>query len=117
MANNIAFQAMGKTYQASANTTSQRVNILADTPCNQLLVVSHENSAGTGKPVYFSIGNSTVTAVAPTAGNPQYTLIAIPGARQVFTVPKQFTTTDGLYIAYITESGTAECYFTPGEGL
>ena len=51
MANNIAFQAMGKTYQASANTTSQRINILADTPCNQLLVVSHENTAGTGKPV------------------------------------------------------------------
>ena len=117
MANNIAFQAMGKTYQANATTTSQRINILSDMPCNQLLVVSHENTAGTGKPVYFRIGNSSVTCVAPSAGSPQYAYVAIPGQRQVFTVPQQFTPTDGLYIAFITESATAECYFTPGEGL
>ena len=117
MANNIAFQAMGKTYKAAANTTSQSVNILADQPCNQVLVASHENSAGTGKPVYIAFGNSTVTVTAPTAGSPQYCYVVIPGARQVFTVPKQFTTTDGLYVAFITESGTAECYITPGEGL
>ena len=117
MANNIAFQSMGKTYQVSANTTSQRVNILADMNCNQLLVSSHENSAGTGKPVYFRIGDANVTVTAPTAGSPQYAYVALPGQNKVFTVPKQFTTTDGLYIAYITESGTAECYFTPGEGL
>ena len=116
MANNIAFQAMGKTYKAAATTTSQRINILADMPCNQLLVSSHESSQG-GQPVYFRIGDSTVTAVAPTAGNPQYWYIAVPGQNKVITVPKQFTTTDGLYIAFITETTTAECYFTPGEGL
>jgi hypothetical protein len=117
MANNIAFQAMGKTYQANATTTSQRINILPDMTCNQLLVQSHENIAGTGKAVYFTIGNSSVTCVAPTPGNPQYCFIAVPGQNKVFTVPKQFTPTDGLYIAFITESGTAECYFTPGEGV
>ena len=117
MANNIAFQAMGKTYQAAATTTSQRVNILADMPCNQLLVQSHENIAGTGKAVYFRVGDANVTVTAPTAGSPQYAMVAVPGQNLVVTVPKQFTTTDGLYIAYITESGTAECYFTPGEGL
>ena len=117
MANNIAFQAMGKTYKAAATTTSQSINILSDVPCNQLLVSSHENTAGTGKPVYFTIGNSSVTCVAPTAGTPQYAFVALPGQNMVYTVPKQFTATDGLYIAFITESATAECYFTPGEGL
>ena len=117
MANNIAFQAMGKTYKIAANTTSQSVNILADQACNQILVASHENTSGTGKPVYLAFGNSAVTVTAPTAGSPQYCFVVIPGQRQVFTVPKQFTTTDGLYAAFITESGTAECYITPGEGL
>ena len=117
MANNIPFQAMGKTYQANATTTSQRINLLSDMPCNQLLVSSHENTAGTGKPVYFRLGNSSVTVTVPTPGNPQYCFVALPGQNKVFTVPQQFTPTDGLYIAFITESSSAECYFTPGEGL
>lgn len=117
MANNIAFQAMGKTYQASANTVSQRVAISSDMPCNQIMVASHENTAGTGKPVYFAIGNSAVTVAAPTAGNPQYAYVAIPGNIRVYTVPRQITTDGSVYVAFITETGTAECYFTPGEGL
>ena len=116
MANNIAFQAMGKTYQANATTTSQRINVLSDVPCNQLLIQSHENTSS-GKPVYFAIGNSTITVTAPSPGNPQYGMVAVPGQNMVITVPRQFTTSDGLYIAFITESSTAECYFTPGEGL
>jgi hypothetical protein len=116
MANNIAFQAMGKTYQAAANATSQRVNILSDVPCNQLLVQSHESST-TGKPIYFRIGDANVTVTAPVAGTPQYAMVAVPGQNLIITVPKQFTPTDGLYVAYITESGNAECYLTPGEGL
>ena len=117
MANNIAFQSMGKTFQANATTTSQRINLVSDMPCNQVLVQSHENAAGTGKPVYFRFGNSTVTVTAPTAGNPQYAMVALPGQNKVFTVPQQCTPTDGIYVAFITESSTAECYFTPGEGL
>ena len=117
MANNIAFQSMGKTFQANATTTSQRINLVSDMPCNQVLVQSHENVAGTGKPVYFRFGNSTVTVTAPTAGNPQYAMVALPGQNKVFTVPQQCTPTDGIYVAFITESSTAECYFTPGEGL
>jgi hypothetical protein len=117
MANNIAFQAQGKTYKANATTTSQSFNLLSDVPCNQLLVSSHENSAGTGKPVYFTLGNASVTCTAPTNGSPQYCFVALPGQNMIYTVPKQFTPTDGLYVAFITETGTAECYFTPGEGL
>lgn len=117
MANNIAFQSMGKTFQANATTTSQRINLVSDMPCNQVLVQSHENTAGTGKPIYFRFGNSTVTVTAPTAGNPQYAMVALPGQNKVFTVPQQCTPTDGIYVAFITETSTAECYFTPGEGL
>ena len=116
MANNIAFQAMGKTYKANATTTSQRINLLSDVPCNQLLVASHESSQG-GQPVYFRLGNSSVTVTVPSAGNPQYCFVAVPGQTRVYTVPQQFTPTDGLYIAFATETTTAECYFTPGEGL
>jgi hypothetical protein len=117
MANNTAFQAMGKTYQANATTTSQRIQILSDVNCRNLLVASHESNSGTGKAVYFAIGNSTVTCVAPAPGVPQYGYVAVPGQNIVLTVPKQFSPSDSLYIAFITESGTAECYFTPGEGL
>lgn len=117
MANNIAFQAKGKTYKANATTTSQRINVLADGPCNQLLVASHEPTNATGQPVYFRIGDANVTVAAPTNGTAQYCFVAVPGQYKVYTVPQQFTATDGLWIAFITETSTAECYFTPGEGL
>lgn len=117
MANNIAFQAMGKTYQANATTTSQRITITSDSPCNQLLVSSHESQAG-GKPIYFVVSsNASVTAVAPSNGSPQYSLLVCPGNQIVYTIPQQFTPTSNTYIAFITESTTGECYFTPGEGL
>ena len=118
MANNISFQAAGKTYQANASTTSQTITITPDGPCNQLLVASHEPTGGTGKPVYFRISNaSNVTVTAPSAGNPQYAFIAAPCTIKTYTVPFQFNPSNPLYVAFITETGTAECYFTPGEGL
>jgi len=117
MANNIAFQAMGKTYQANATTTSQRITITADSPCNQVLVSSHESQTN-GKPIYFVVSaNSAVTCTAPTAGSPQYSMLVCPGNQIVYTVPQQFSAGTNMYIAFITESATGECYFTPGEGL
>lgn len=116
MANNIAFQAMGKTHKANATTTSQTITITADSPCNQLLVSSHDAQSG-GKAVYFVVSaNSAVTCTPPTAGNPQYSMLVSPGAQIVYTVPQQFSSTP-MYIAFITESTTTEAYFTPGEGL
>lgn len=117
MANNIPFQAMGKTYKANATTISQSFMLTADQNCNQVLVASHENTAGTGKPVYIAFGNSTVTVTAPSNGTPEYAFVVPPGSIKTYTVPKQFTQTDGLYVAFITETSTAECYITPGEGL
>ena len=116
MAANIPFQAQGKTYKANVTTSSQIISITADSPCNQLLVSSHESQAG-GKAIYFVVSaNSSVTAVAPTAGTPQYSLVVSPGNQIVYTVPTQFSSSN-MYIAFITESTTGECYFTPGEGL
>jgi hypothetical protein len=117
MANNIAFQAMGKTHKANATTTSQTITITADSPCNQLLVSSHESTQG-GKPVYFVVSaNSAVTCVVPTNGSPQYSMLVSPGNQMVYTVPQQFTANTNMYIAFLTESTTSECYFTPGEGM
>lgn len=116
MANNIAFQAMGKTYKANATTTSQTITITANSPCNQLLVSSHESQNG-GKPVYFVVSsNASVTVTAPGNGTPQYSMLVSPGVQIVYTVPQQFSSTP-MYVAFITESTTAEAYFTPGEGL
>lgn len=117
MGNNIAFQAQGRTYQANATVTSQRILVQSDVGCNQVLVSSHENQSGTGRPVFFRISSdSGVTVAVPTAGNPEYCLMISPGAQKVFTVPQQFTPA-GLYIAFITDGGTPSAYFTPGEGL
>jgi len=107
---------MGKTYQANATTTSQRIVVTADSPCNQLLVSSHESQSG-GKPVYFVVSsNASVTCTPPTAGNPQYSMVVSPGNQIVYTIPQQFSSAN-TYIAFITESTTGEAYFTPGEGL
>jgi hypothetical protein len=118
MANNIPFQSCSKTYQANATTVSQTITITPDGPCNQVLVASHEPTSGTGKPVYFRISNlANVTVTAPSPGNPQYAFVAAPCTIKSYTIPYQFSPSAPMYIAFLTESGTAECYFTAGEGV
>lgn len=116
MANNIAFQSMGKTYKANVTTSTQTITITPDGPCNQVMVANHQSSQG-GQPVYFNISNlANVTATVPTAGSPTYCLVSVPGTLKAFTVPFQFSPSNPLYIAFIGE-GTSECYFTAGEGF
>lgn len=119
MARTIPFVAMGKTYKANATTSSQTIQILADAPCNQVCIASHENTSGTGKPVYVAFGNSAVTVTTPANAAPQYCIVVPPGTVEVYTVPKQFTSdaNTSIYAAFITESSTAECYITPGDGI
>jgi hypothetical protein len=121
MANNIAFQAQGKTYKANTTTTSQTIAVYADSPCNQLLVANHDPSGSGGFPTYFNVSaNASVTCVAPGNGSAQYSLVSVPGQNKVFTIPGQFTPGTPMYIAFITDSGATgavQCYFTPGEGL
>ena len=116
MANNIAFQAQGKTYKANVTTASQVITITADSPCNQLMVANHQPTGATGQPVYFVVSaNSSVTCTLPANGSPQYALVSVPGTTRVFTVPSQFSSAN-VYIAFIGEAAS-ECYFTPGEGV
>ena len=116
MANNIAFQAQGKTYKANVTTASQTITVTADSPCNQVCVANHQPTGTGGQPVYFTVSNlANVTTTVPVAGTPSYCLVSVPGTIKVFTVPYQFSGSN-MYISFIGE-GTSECYFTPGEGL
>jgi hypothetical protein len=118
MAREAAFQPMGKTYKGNATTTTQTITISADAPCAQICVANHQPTGGSGQPVYFVISsNSSITVTAPSNGSAQYALVSVPGTTKVFTMPGQVTPSSNMYIAFIADSGTSECYFTPGEGI
>jgi hypothetical protein len=115
MANNIAFQAMGKTYKANATTSTQTITLNADSPANQICVANHQNPQN-GQPVYFQVSTlSNVTVTVPVAGTPSYCIVSVPGTIKTYSVP-QCSPTQPLYVAFIGE-GSSECYFTLGEGF
>jgi hypothetical protein len=115
MANNIAFQPMGKTYQVTGNVTANTITITADSPVNQYLVVSHEKTNGTGVPIYVRISTTSLNAAVANAAG-AYGIPIPPGTHMVFTGP-QVSANTSVYFSAITETGTAEVYITPGEGL
>ena len=116
MANNIAFQPMGKTYQVTAaNAAANTITITADSPVNQYLVISHEKTNGTGHPVYVRINATAANAALPTA-NGAYGIPIPPGAHMVFTGP-QCGPNVSVYFSVIAETDSPEIYVTPGEGL
>jgi hypothetical protein len=117
MAANIPFQAQGRTYKANATTTSQRISILSDSPCNQLLVANHQPTGSGGQPVYFLVSaNASITVTAPDNNNASYSLVSIPGSIKSYTIPQQFSNSVPIYIAFIG-AAASECFFTPGEGI
>jgi hypothetical protein len=115
MANNIAFQPMGKTYQVTANTTANTITITSDSPVNQYLVVSHEKTNGTGNPVYVRISASNNNAAVGNATG-AYGIPIPPGHMFVFTGP-QCSANTSVYFSAIAETDSPEVYVTPGEGL
>ena len=114
MANNIAFQPMGKCYQLAANTASQITTVTADSPCNQYLLVNHENT--TGQPVYVRISATSANAVLPVAGSPSYNFPVPPDSYMVITGPQCGPNTS-VYVSYIAELDSPDIYLVPGEGL
>jgi len=117
MANNIAFQPMGKTYKCNATTSVQQFQMTADSPVNQYMIVSHEPSGGAGLPVYVRISNSASANVAlPANGTGHYAVVVPPDTVMVIS-GVQVSPTANVYVSFIAESGTPECYITPGEGL
>ena len=117
MANNIAFQPMGKMYKLNAATTVQQVTLYSDSPIQQYMIISHEPAGGAGLPVYVRISNSATANVAlPGNGSPQYGVVVPPDTVMVVTGP-QATNTSPVYVTFVSETGTPEAYIVPGEGL
>jgi len=114
MANNIAFQPMGKTYKISAPTanTAVTIQVTADSPSNQYYFSNHEAA---GKGCYVRISTTNVAAVLPDSTG-QYSILVPPSTRLVFTGP-QCTNSSPVYVSMIGENNGAEIYVTPGEGL
>jgi hypothetical protein len=114
MSNITAFQPMGKTFVLVANTTSQTVTLSSDSPTNQYLFVSHELAAS-GQPVYVRISPTSGNAAAvPNATSGNYGIPIRPASSLVLTGA---STTANVYITFLTSTGTANVYVTPGEGL
>ena len=113
MANNIPFQAQGKTTRINVTTSANTVSILSDSPCNQVRIHN-----GTTAEVFLRLGTgATDDAVIPTAGTPAYGTVLHNNQTVIFTAPKQANNVASLYVSAIVASGTATVYVTPGEGM
>ena len=85
MANNIAFQPMGKMYKLNAATTIQQITLYSDSPSNQYMIVNHEN-ANTGLPVYLRISTSATANVGiPSNATANYAVVVPQDTRMVIT--------------------------------
>ena len=115
MANNIAFQEMGKTVRINVSTTANTVAINADSPCNQLRIHN-----GTAADVFIRcVNTSTANVAIPVAGTPAYGMALHNNATVVITAPRIATVDGGytFYVSAIVASSTGIIYVTPGEGL
>ena len=111
MANNIAFQPMGKTVLLSCTTTTSNATVTADSPVNQVYIV---NTSGNAAFVNVSTAANLTSAVA-NATTSQYGLCIPANAFKVLSTQQYWSA--NVYVAGITSTGTASLYITPGEGL
>ena len=116
MANNIAFQQMGKTVKVAAvgaaNTQSNVFTITADSPVNQYFL----SNADTNSAVYVYINSTNSFNVALPDNGPCYVIALPPYAYKVISGP-QVSPTGNVYARVIGDGANASCYITPGEGL
>ena len=114
MANNIAFQEMGKTVRINASTTANTVAVVADSPCSQLRIHN-----GTAQEVFFRCGTaSTSDVVIPVAGTPGYGIVLHNNQTVIVTAPRvPGNATPVFYVSAITAALTGVLYVTPGEGF
>ena len=114
MANNIAFQEMGKTTRINVSTTANTVAVVADSPCSQLRIHN-----GTAQEIFFRCGTtSTSDVVIPTAGTPGYGIVLHNNITVIVTAPRvPNNATPVFYVSAITATGTGIIYVTPGEGF
>ena len=116
MANNIAFQPMGKTVKiaviGAANTQSNVFTITADSPCQQYFL----SNADINNAVYVRINASSVFNVNLPDTNPDYVIALPPYGYKVISGP-QVSQSGNVYARIIGDSANASIYVTPGEGL
>jgi len=114
MANNIAFQEMGKTVRINVSTTANTVAVVADSPCSQLRIHN-----GTAQEVFIRCGTtSTSDAVIPVAGTPSYGIVLHNNTSIIVTAPRvPGNATPQFYVSVITATLTGIVYVTPGEGF
>lgn len=113
MANNIAFQAKGKTTRISLSTSANTVSVFADSPCNQLRIHN-----GTANEVFVQLSQTSGNAaVIPSNGVPSYGLVLHNNITQIFTAPGYVDNNAPVFVSGIVASGTGILYVTPGEGL
>ena len=116
MANNIAFQPMGKTVKitaiGAANTESSVFTISADSPSNQYFI-SNDNINNFA---YVRISPTNTFNVALPDIVPGYCLAIPPYAYMVFTGP-QVNATSNVYAKVIGDAANSSVYITPGEGM
>jgi len=116
MANNIAFQPMGKTVKVAAvgpaNTQSNVFTITADSPVNQYYISNADVNAA----VYVWINPTSTFNVALPDNGPGYVIALPPYAYKVITGP-QVSSSGNVYARVIGDAANASVYVTPGEGL
>ena len=116
MANNIAFQPMGKTVKVAvtgaANTQSNVFTITSDSPSNQYFL----SNADVNNAVYVWINPTNSFNVALPDNGPGYVIPLPPYAYKVITGP-QVSQTGNVYARIIGDAANASVYITPGEGL
>lgn len=115
MANNIAFQPMGKTIKLIAGATVNNATMTADSPSNQYCLVNHSSQPAY---VWISPSASPVNVALPTGynSNAAYALIVDKNTRVVITGP-QCSNNKSVQVSVIAETDSPELYVTPGEGL
>ena len=116
MANNIAFQPMGKTVKVAvngaANTQSNVYTITSDSPVNQYFL----SNADVNNAVYVWINPTNNFNVALPDNGAVYVIPLPPYSYKVFTGP-QVNSTTSVYARIIGDAANASVYITPGEGL
>ena len=116
MANNIPFQAMGKTVKLTANASViNTAFIVADSPVNQFCLVNHSSQPAY---VWLSPGTSPRNVALPTGSNSDanYAIVLDKNSRIVITGP-QCSNTANVYVSVLAENDGPEVYITPGEGF
>lgn len=114
MGEQISFQPTGKTVVANVSGSVNTVNVVSDSPSNQLRFYS------VSADVAIRIGNSAGNAIVslPTPGNPAYGMPIVGGSGRVHIFTGGPTTNVTVSMTSLTgNAGVSLVYITPGEGL